>query len=342
MIPMRPLVVILLAVLPLLSCQKVRELAGKAKVAAGSAASGGSTGGEIDKTLEALVDRNEEGVRFRKDLPFPTSVECRTTGSMQFIDVRVFRKTAFGQEAGSSSATHEEAGTWNRNDRRITFSYEKAVLSPASVLPPGTGTEPKVQTQSKAQPAAPPPPAANAAPSRDISENLSGTLLLTSGRWRVERDQDFMKMMKLKALEEKLTEESLMARGLVPRKLWFGKTRWKAGAKLSLNGDEMSMLLVSPGMKGRLDLVFEEVEAVDGHPCGRFSITGECSGYRVPDGSVAEMTITAGKAWMSLIHPLVIKQELDTVMTLTGKPDGPGRAQGHVILRDYVVWKPGS
>jgi hypothetical protein len=167
-------------------------------------------------------------------------------------------------------------------------------------------------------------------------------LRFSDGKWRVERDQDFMKMVKLKELEAEINDEALMSRGLLPRKMWFGKTRWKEGAKLTLNGEEMAMLMVTPGMKGHLELIFEAVEAVDGHPCGRFSLTGDCSGYRSPDGSKAEMSITGGKVWMSLIHPLVLKQEIDTVMTLSGKSDGLGRAQGHIVLKEYIVWKPGT
>jgi hypothetical protein len=96
----------------------------------------------MDKTLEALMDRNEEGVRFRKDPPFQKSVESRTTSTMQFIDVRVFRMTAFGLEAGTSASTREEAGTWERTDNRLAFSYEKATLSPASMLPAALGVPP--------------------------------------------------------------------------------------------------------------------------------------------------------------------------------------------------------
>lgn len=339
---MRPLLLVLIFSLPLVSCQKVKELAGKAKVAAGSAASGITPAGEMDKALEALIDRNEEGVRFRKDLPFPKSVECRTTSSMQFIDVRVSRKTAFGLEAGTSSSTREEAGTWTRTDNRIAFSYEKATISPASMLPAAPVVPTTPQPGAKPSPPAAPPPPADAAPTREVAEALSGVLRFSDGKWRAERDQDFMKMVKLKALETTFNDDVLMSRGLAPRKLWFGKTRWKEGSKLTLNGEEMAMLMVTPGMKGHLELIFEAVEAVDGHPCGRFSLTGDCSGYRSPDGSKAEMSITGGKAWMSLIHPLVLKLELDTVMTLTGKSDGPGRAQGNVILKEYIVWKPGT
>lgn len=344
---MRPLLIVLVASLPVISCQKVKDLAGKAKSAAGQVTSTATSGGEMDKTLEALIDRNEEGVRFRKDLPFPKSLECRTTSSMQFIDVRVFRKTAFGPESGTSSSTREEAGTWTRRDNRVTFTYEKATISPSSMLPSAPVVDPKAPpaATTPAPPKAPsaaPPPSADAAPTREVAESLSGALRFSDGKWRAEREEDFMRMVKLKELESAFGDEVLMIRGLAPRKLWFGKTRWKEGSKLTLNGEEMALVMITPGMKGRLDLVFEAVEAVDGHPCGRFSITGECSGYRSADGSKAEMSITGGKVWMSLIHPLVIKQELDTVMTLSGKSGPLERAQGHVILKEYIVWKPGA
>jgi len=54
------------------------------------------------------------------------------------------------------------------------------------------------------------------------------------------------------------------------------------------------------------------------------------------------MSITGGKIWMSLLHPLVLKQELDAVMTLSDKRNGIDRAQGHVILKQSLAWKPGS
>ncbi len=344
---MRPLLFVLFSCVLLVSCQKVKELAAKAKVAAGAAASGATSGGEMDKTLEALIDRNEEGVRFRKDLPFPKSVECRTTSSMQFIDVRVSRKTAFGPEMGTSTTTTEEAGTWTRKDNRINFSYEKAVISPASMLPAAPAANPKAvpptkaPAPAKAAPVAPVAPA-DAPPTRQVAESLSGVLQLTEGKWRAERDQDFMRMVKLKELETGFDDEALIQRGLAARKFWFGKTRWKEGSKLSLKDEEMALVTVTPEMKGHLELVFEAVEALDGHPCGRFSISGQCSGYRKSEGFMAEMSITGGKVWMSLIQPLVLKQELDTVTTLTGKADGPGRAQGHMVLKEYIVWKPGT
>ena len=334
---MRPLLFALLVTLPLMSCQKVKELVGKAKVASGSS-------GEMDKALEALVDRAPEGVKFRKDLPFPVNVECRLSSSMKFEGVRVFRKTAFGPESGVSSATSEEIATWTRQGQRLTFAVENATVDLAPE-PPKPVIDPKAPVP-KTPPVAKPAEPALPQTIREVTESLSGTLELSGGKWSAGADSDFLRSAKLKALAVGFDDEALSLRGLQARKLWFGKTRWKEGSRLSLSGEEMTLVMITPGLKGHLDLVFEAVEAVEGHPCGRFAISGECSGFRnplgQPDDSKAEMSITGGKIWMSLIHPLVLKQELDTVMTLSDKRNGIDRAQGHVILKQSLTWKPGN
>jgi len=347
---MRSILSFLLLASLLVSCQKVKDLANKAKEAAGSATADAAAAPAMDKGLEALIDRNEEGVRFRKDLAFPKNVDCTITSSMRFDGVRIFRKTAFGSETGVSSATNEENGTWSLRDKRITFSYETAIVTPATELPkppvdlkapPPSKPGPAPKNAPPAAPAAP----VETAPVRVAGESLSGGFRISEGKWRVEHDQDFMKAARLRELQETFDDEAVIQRGLMPRKLWFGKTRWKEGSKLTLSGDEMALVLARTGIKGRLDLVFEGVDAVDGHPCGRFAVSGKCSGYEsplIPRGTEAEISITEGKIWASLVHPLVLKQELDTVMTLTEKGKGTDRTQGHVILKQSIVWKPGT
>jgi len=195
--------------------------------------------------------------------------------------VRVFRKTAFGPESGVSSATSEEIATWTRQGLHVTFSVENATVDLA-LEPPKPVADPKAPASKATAPKVPPAPKAAepAVPQtvREVTESLSGALTFISGKWNAGAESDFMRSAKLKALAADFDDEAIISRGLKARKLWLGKTRWKEGSRLTLNGEAMALVMITPGLKGHLDLVFEAVEAVHGCPCGRFAISGECSG----------------------------------------------------------------
>ena len=64
------------------SCQKVKDLADKvrSKISGEIAKQAGqSAGSEVDPALQKLVDQTAEGVIFRKDLPFPTTIHVKTS-----------------------------------------------------------------------------------------------------------------------------------------------------------------------------------------------------------------------------------------------------------------------
>jgi hypothetical protein len=98
-----------LLVSTLVSCRKVKDLANKAKAAGSLEAS--APGGDMDKSLENLIDRNEEGVRFRKDLPFPQRLKVTATTTTEYQNMRVFSQSAFGAGSGSMSGIEEKVIT---------------------------------------------------------------------------------------------------------------------------------------------------------------------------------------------------------------------------------------
>lgn len=132
--------------------------------------------------------------------------------------------------------------------------------------------------------------------------------------------------------------------GVLPRAYWFGKRRLKPGDTVQLTGPALPLLL-GEGASGALELKLESFEASGGHPCGVFAVTG---GYRVAaepglDGALAdtEVSINSGKVWLSLIYPIVIREQLDTIQTIVtgGRSGHSSRIQGKVSLEVTREWK---
>ena len=109
-------------------------------------------------------------------------------------------------------------------------------------------------------------------------------------------------------------EDLLIEDGLAPRALWFGKKRYKVGDKLTVTDDFLPML-VGGKAKGNLKVTLESFDAVNGHPCGVFSVAGDFTRKQFPDfnGSITneEVTIESGKLWLSLLYSLILREETD-------------------------------
>jgi hypothetical protein len=103
-------------------------------------------------------------------------------------------------------------------------------------------------------------------------------------------------------------------------------------------------------VSGRVTLRYEGEEAVGGHPCGVFSISGDMrvDNQLQVDGSHhdAEISITSGKIWASLLHPILLREEYDTVQTLVrreGKRGGPEtKLQGGIHVKKCRNWSPSA
>ncbi len=131
---------------------------------------------------------------------------------------------------------------------------------------------------------------------------------------------------------------------LSPRPLWFTEKRLKPGDQLTISGKSLPMLLAGSST-GSLTLTLDSFEPVKGHPCGVFRVTGNYSRRLIPDFegkfTDADVTIESGKLWLSLLYPLVLREELETIQTLRTSGGGPSvRQQGAVktsVIRD---WEP--
>jgi hypothetical protein len=329
----------------LASCDKVRTAVNQAKSAVGVAADANegkpetvAPGGQVDVTLGALVDRDASGFRFRKDMEFPTRVSVRKVSSIRYHNVRVMRRSALGTENLSMDGTTETISQWRLAGDRLEVSLEKMTFTlPPEKLPKSDGKAPP-STASQS-------PVGRAIPMERMGQ-MKGAFVRSGNGWRAEnaRSGDFLRATWLQKMEPGLEALAIEA-GVLPRTMWFGKPRWKEGASMTLEGENLRMIESAPKTKGKVQMLFEAEEAVDGHPCARFAVSGHYSAEDQPgeDGgkSDVDVTISSGKVWFSLIHPLVLRQELDTIVTASTESDGvPTKIQGRAVVTSASEWKP--
>lgn len=327
------LLCIVLALLALGGCKSAKEWLGEASP--GEVGKADITpGGEVDETLDALVLREGDGVKFRRDLPFPTRLEIRMVQQTDFQSVRVVEESALGRSA--TTINHKiETEIWcgknpglfelrlDRFGRRMIVEEE----DPTQVIEAEKGRAVEL-------------------------EGHSLQFALSEGGWRARHEAgavDFKQAVWADSLEGNVGH-LIVETGAHPRAQWFSSSRvWVQGAEIVLTGNSLKIL--DPyDVSGRVTLIFEGVEAVGGHPCGVFSITGDIqvSDQLQVDGSHhdSDITVSTGKIWASLLHPVLLREEYETVQTLTkreGKRGGPEtKMQGAIALKKSRNWSPVS
>ncbi len=324
---MKPLA-LLLPLLALASCEKARNLLGKAgstvKQTVAPLASAKTS--EADPALRKLVDETADGVRFRKDLPFPDKLEVRISRREEWSG-RLIQSSAIESQNSPLHGTRLTTGKLERSGNQIRHTQEQSSFN----VPAAEG-EDKDAAKTLADPLA-------------LVTPSSQTLALRhNGTTWVAADNQFRSVAVAREIAPSM-DLLLIESTLAPRPLWFANKRLKSGDEITVGGKSLPMLIAG-NASGTLKLKFENLDAVAGHPCGVFAVTGGYARKQFPDfdGSFtdAEVTIQSGKLWLSLLHPLVLREELDTIQTIrTGSGGGPGtRGQGSVKVSITREWKP--
>lgn len=314
--------------LGLASCDKAKRAVTAAREKFRGAADPGAPiapGGEVAPDLASQVDSAAEGVRFRRDLPFPTHLSVRVVQRRTYENARRTTTSALGSEAAGVGAKWELVGLLERRAHRVSVAIERSGEIAAA-------------KDGKSDDAAQAP--GGAMPKIAFELGPRG--------WRVPAQNgpaDFL----AKVREQQLLptfEQSVSQNGLSARAQWFSASRrWAAGDRLVLEGDSLQVLF-PPHTSGKVTLVYEVSEPIDGHPCGRFALSGELrvKGEVSLAGQTAdrEMSIKSGKVWCSLLHPLVLREELDMVMTqIEGSGGGAkDQIQGAVKMISSKDWRP--
>lgn len=319
---------LLLLCLSAFSCDKAKNLAGRAKSAMENKISGKGgegNGAQASPELQKLVDQSPEGVIFRKDLPFPAKIDVRTTLRQEIVG-RFYQSSAIEARAEEMKGTKVVITRLERAGDQLRYTLEQSSFATL----PLDGAE-------AAKEGAADPLVQMAPLSKPTTYRRSGKT------WQAATNDGFRTAALAKELAP-VFDQLLIENALVPRTLWFSKRRFKAGNQINVTGDTLPMLLGGKAT-GSFILTFEKSEAVEGHPCGVFSITGNFSRKQFPDfeGELTDqdVTIESGKIWLSLLYPIILRQELATIQsTKSGGHGGASeRGQGKIKVSLVREWK---
>jgi len=322
------------------SCDKAKDAvtAAREKFRGADPSAPASPGGDVAPDLASQVDSDAQGVRFRRDLPFPVEIGIRSVERVEYLEARIVNTSALGIDTAPLSGKHETIANFRRKGSQLNIQIEKS----------GRLVEEVVEEKGKKMPVI---PVADAVREREAAaKRLEGAAMdfrLTNQGWRQPESKgamDFSRMVWGKELQAALPQV-MPAEGVLPRTQWFSSTRrWNGGDKFELSGESLALLF--PGKcSGKVTLTYEVAEAMEGHPCGRFAVSGDVSvkGRANVEGAIGdqEISIRSGKVWCSLLHPLVLREELDTVQTVTtGSGGATVKVQGSVAIVRARQWKP--
>ena len=302
------------------SCEKAKSLVGKASSAVASElARHGDTGSTTpDPALQKLVDQTPEGVIFRKDLPFPTRLEVKLT-RIEEMSVRTSESSAIEKTSKQMRGTKTDIRRFERSANQVRYANLESTFVDA-----GTAEDKKAQIHQNAQ------------QSKPLAFVKSGDTWISDG-------SDFLSASLSKTLSP-VFDLLLVENALAPHSLWFAKRRFKVGDQLTVTGDTLPMLVAGKA-SGSYVLTLESFEAVAGHPCGVFKVTGDYNRRQFPDfdGILTDedVTIQSGRLWLSLIYPIILREEADTVQTLSsgGRGNLTTHCRGSVNVSVVREWK---
>lgn len=318
------------AFLALASCEKVKEMSEQATLAAREQVAetiGKGAGTTSDPQLKKLVNQTADGVVFRKDLPFPVHLKVRSSRS-QLWNGRVVQQSAIERKSEALVGTRISVHQFESAGNIIRQTIEEAGFAV-----PSDDKKDESATLSS-----------DPLVSLGLSSK-STSFIKKNGSWQSETSGNLHNVTLAEDLKPYF--DSLLAENaLAPRPLWFSeKKRFKPGDEITISGASLPML-VSGNASGSLTLKLESFEAVDGHPCAVFSIVGNYTRKQYPDFdgvfSDVVVTIQSGQIWLSLLHPMILREEFDTIQNVQIGRSGQqnASAQGTVKHTLKRTWRP--
>jgi len=304
----------------LVSCEKVKTLADKASAAVKEQIDSKKKKGQVPTTesaLQKLVDQTPDGVIFRKDLHFPEQLAVTVTRHREMAG-RFSQTPAPEKLASDMNGTVTEITKVERMGNQVRVTRLQS-----DDIPPG----PVPSTASdKAKPAAKP-----------------YTVRKSGKSWK-SADGGNVATVNLSKRLAPAFDQLLVESAVYPRRFWFAKRRLKIGDQLDVSGEVLPMLREC-ATKGSFHLKLVALEPLEGHPCGVFDVTGDFSSKQFPnfDGTFTDedVSIQSGKLWLSLLYPIILKGELDTIQTFTSGTNGGQISRGQGAVKDTFThaWK---
>ncbi len=320
----------LLAVLGLSSCDKIKD------VAQGVSS---SVGGKLEERLSdatdqpevsplmGWVDQNEDGVIFRKDIPFPDDLQVMVMAKKK-VNGRIFRQSELERKVEEVNGKESVTVDLQRKGTTVLYTIKDSTFSIPNI---GDEEEAKAETSVQNPFRQAPPP------------DKTMTFIGQGSNWKGKKSTDF----KMMAMNQKLSPvfgDLMIDNAILPRNLWFSANRIKVGDEIAVSSALLPMII--PGnAKGSLTIKLMEIGDIEGHPCAMFSVTGQYNrkGYPSLEGHLIDqdVSVESGELWLSLLYPIILKEKLKTIQTFSPSESGSvvGRAQGTVDTLIVREWK---
>jgi len=313
----------------LLSCDKVNDLVLQASNAVSKGLKDKVAEHSPSNANDLLVNQSAEGVIFRKDLPFPDAIILKSTVKRE-ISGRFFHSSELGKNVENVKGTELTVAEIERSGDTLRYVLRESSFTLPVMEKTKDGKEQPQKVKN---------------PLQQIAPSTEPVLFRKTGQaWKVDGENKGFREMVLSQQLSPVFDQLLVDYALMPRPLWFSKTPIKIGDEINVSGAVLPMLIAGDA-KGSVQLKFEAIEAVHGQPCGVFSIKGDYVRLKCPDfhGQLVdeEVTIEDGRLWLSMLYPMILKEELSTIQTFKPAGDGGlvGRGQGVIKISAEREWK---
>lgn len=272
---------------------------------------------EIDPELAKLVSREGDAYLFRRDMPFPPHLKVITTKVVKFNKVRMAGKSDFGEGSMELSIRNDDIMEYEMAGGAIRFTMKakssEKIPTPAERTASLKAIEEAVKRKEQ-------PPEAR----ERIVDDLVGKAVqfnFSGGAWKAVSTKEFKTMAWGKGLEAEVAGK-LVENGLQPRPRWFGTGPMKVGDVTKLSAKSLD--LVFDGVSaGNVEMTLKGMEGVHGHPCAVFEVSGS---YMMAESinaesqkTTGEATIEKGRIWCSLLYPIVLRGDLDLIVSVQTK-----------------------
>lgn len=293
---------------------------------------------EIDPALGKLVTMQGDAFVFRRDLAFPPHLKVVTTKVTKFKKVRAAGKSEFGEGSMELSVRDDEVMEYEMAARAVRFTMKEKV---SEKIPNASERLARLKVIEEALKNKRQPPETR----ERIVDPFVGKIVQFNydGKdWKALQTREFKTMAWGRGLEEEVGSY-LVENGLQSRPRWFGTNPMKLGEVTNLSGQSLD--LVFDRIKvGTVAMVLKGMEGVHGHPCAVFEVSGALvqSEKENEQGQTTsgEITIDKGRIWCSLLFPIVLRSDLDQIVSFKTKEGSKvvSQMQGPVNEKIHREW----
>jgi len=294
---------------------------------------------EIDPELQKLVVKKDGGYLFRADTAFPPHLKVIGTDITRFQEVNMAKRVGDESQHVKLTARLENVMEYELAGKSVRFTQVK---DENHRKPSHNELMAKLKASEEAVKAGGKPP--------EDPDLIIGPLVgkvvqfsLVGKTWKANPTKEFKTMAWGKSLEPTVAE-ILVENGLVPKPRWFGSKPLPIGHKLKLSGSSLDLVFENAA-KGSIDMEFKAVEGVHGHPCAVFDVSGSIVLEADTDDEgrtrTGEETIESGRVWVSLLYPVVMRADLQKVVSYETREKGKlvEQFQGKTEAYVHNDWK---